>query len=155
MSGSELGLAACDRTDTLGAQPTTTTTTLFGNFDSPVAVRLVERAGLSRATVIGEIDLGTAPFVEDVLARCLARSPKVLDLDLGEVEFFDCAALNALLRLRQRALGRGAALTVSQTSPPVSRVLELTGTRPLFTAGNDHAGGSRWRIVRRARAGRR
>lgn len=147
MSASELRLPACDRQEPRTARPTTTTA--FTGFDSDIAVRLVERADLTRAAIAGEIDLGTAPLVGEILTGCLARSPGAMDIDLGDVTFFDCSGLNSLLRVRQRAAEQGIALTVSQMSPPVSRILELTGTRDLF--GRRPAAGPRPRIVRPAR----
>jgi anti-anti-sigma factor len=125
---------------------------VFRSFDSDLAVRLVERAGLNRAVVAGEIDLATAPVVEEVLTDLLIRNPSGLELDLGDVTFLDCSGLNALLRLRERAAEKGVALTVSALSPTVGRVLDITSTRALFTVKTPLAPAPR--TVRAARTGR-
>jgi anti-anti-sigma factor len=97
-------------------------------------VRTVESAGRTRAVITGELDLATAPTAGAILTDCLVLSPAGLDVDLGDVAFFDCAGLNMLLRLRARALDLGVELTVSALAPSVARVLDLSGTRALFAS---------------------
>lgn len=88
----------------------------------------------TRATVIGEVDLDCAPMLQDVLADNLRLSPGGLDIDLRGIAFFDCSGLNVLLRLRGLAEQFGTELTVTGMTPAVTRVLDLTGTRGLFTS---------------------
>ncbi|SEG95768.1 anti-anti-sigma factor [Actinacidiphila yanglinensis] len=147
MTASELRLPARGKPEPRTGEPTTTSA--FTSFDSDIAVRLVERAELTRAAVAGEIDLSTAPLMNEILTGCLARSPGTLDLDLGDVAFFDCSGLNALLHVRQRAADQGVALTVSQMSPPVIRILQLTGAHSLFS--HEPGAEPRQRLVRPAR----
>ncbi|WP_435126968.1 STAS domain-containing protein [Actinacidiphila sp. bgisy144] len=109
-------------------------TSSYQDFDSGLAVRTVESAGHTRAAVAGELDLATAPTAGDILTDCLVLSPAGLDVDLGDVAFFDCAGLNMLLRLRARALDLGVELAISALSPSVARVLDLSGTRELFAS---------------------
>ncbi|WP_328460275.1 STAS domain-containing protein [Streptomyces sp. NBC_00448] len=140
-----------------GDDPAQSRTATFRDIGSGLTIRTVERNGRCRAAVCGEIDLATAAGVGSVLAHCLERSPGGLDLDLGDVLFFDCVGLNMLLRLRSRAIDRNVTLTVSALAPTVARILELSGTRGLF--GSPEEAGPTPRIVRPARwrsaAGRR
>lgn len=97
-----------------------------------MCVRLTADAGGTRAAVTGEVDHGCAPTLERVLVDGLGQSPGGLLLDLGGVSFCDCAGLNALLRVRHRAIGSGRELTIAALSPPVERLFVLTGTHALF-----------------------
>ncbi|MFF8926782.1 ANTAR domain-containing protein [Streptomyces longwoodensis] len=83
-------------------------------------------------TVRGDLDLDAARPLERGLRTALVSSVHGVDLDLSEVGFCDCAALNVLLAARQRALTEGKTLDLTATAPTVDRVLDLTGTRSLF-----------------------
>jgi anti-anti-sigma factor len=92
-------------------------------------------------TVRGEMCLDVDDTLQQRLLRALADSVSGLDLDLGEVDFCDCTGLNALLRVRREALAEGKTITVRAAGLPVERLLELTGTRPLFTTQAEQDGG--------------
>jgi anti-anti-sigma factor len=53
-------------------------------------------------------------------------------VDLTDVGFFCSTALNALLRLRLDAEEHGIVVHLSALPPIAARVLEITGTAPLF-----------------------
>ncbi|WP_225851144.1 STAS domain-containing protein [Streptomyces sp. HPF1205] len=97
-----------------------------------MCVRLTEGGGRTRAVVTGEVDHGCAPTLERVLLDGLGQSPGGLLLDLGGVSFCDCAGLNALLRVRHRAIGGGREVTIAALSPAVERLFVLTGAHALF-----------------------
>lgn len=121
---------------------------------SGLVVRLAEADGRIRACVHGEIDLDCADLLERVLADALRSAGGAVDLDLSGVGFFDCAGLNALLRLRALARCEGVELAVVPVSAPVARVLDLTGTWPAFpqaAAAVDSAPTLRLRPAHRAR----
>jgi len=99
---------------------------------SGLQVRLTEAGARTRATVIGEVDLGCAGMLQHVLQDTLSSAPGGLDLDLSGVAFFDCSGMNVLLRLRAQARGLGVPLAVVRMSPAVVRVLELTRSGALF-----------------------
>ncbi|WP_103349163.1 STAS domain-containing protein [Amycolatopsis sp. CA-128772] len=81
------------------------------------------------AEVTGEIDLGTARRLDEVLQ---ARVPGRLDelvIDLSGVTFFSVAGLNSLLRARLLADAAGAHLTVEAgRSRAVRRLFTLIPT---------------------------
>jgi anti-anti-sigma factor len=99
-----------------------------------LTIRLTEATDHTHATVIGEVDLDSAAMLRHVLTDSLRLSPGGLDLDLRGIAFLDCSGLNVLLRLRTLAKRSGTELTVSGMAPPVTRILELTGTRGLFAS---------------------
>ncbi|MGV9556955.1 anti-sigma factor antagonist [Streptomyces sp. NPDC003401] len=80
----------------------------------------------------GELDLDATEQLEHALRAALAGAARAVDLDLGAVEFCDCAVLNVLLELRERGLSQGKEVVIRSASPVVERLLELTGTGRLF-----------------------
>ncbi|MFF9134688.1 ANTAR domain-containing protein [Streptomyces sp. NPDC014806] len=95
-----------------------------------------------RITVRGELDLDAGESLDRALRSALTRSTGGVELDLSEVAFCDCSALNVLLSHRRRALDEGKTLTVGAASAGVLRLLELTGTAALFAVGADAGGGA-------------
>ncbi|WP_327287155.1 STAS domain-containing protein [Streptomyces sp. NBC_01198] len=109
---------------------------------SGLVLRLSDADGLTRASVHGEIDFDSADLLERVLSGALLAAPRGLHVDLGSVGFFDCAGLNALLRVCAQAGPGGGELTVTAISAAVARVLDLTQTWlafPLAAAPEDRA----------------
>ncbi|OPF74561.1 hypothetical protein VT50_0226490 [Streptomyces antioxidans] len=89
--------------------------------------------GARKVVVVnGEVDYETAPVMSAVLGNALRDSAEGVDVDLSAVRFWDCSALNALLRLRREALAHGKTVIVRSPSRTVRRVLTLTGTSRLF-----------------------
>jgi anti-sigma B factor antagonist len=73
----------------------------------------------------GEIDMITAPALEDAVRQSLAERPAVLVIDLTGAQFFSSAGIAVLvLAHRNRA---GVALRVVARDRIVLRPLELTG----------------------------
>ena len=105
---------------------------IVSHIRSELSVRMAEVEGRTRVTVHGEIDLDCAEMVEHVLIDALRFSPGGLDVDLSAVRFFDCAGLNALLKVRAAGRGSGAELRLTAMSPAVARVMDLTGSRAAF-----------------------
>ncbi|MFF3736941.1 ANTAR domain-containing protein [Streptomyces sp. NPDC002566] len=84
--------------------------------------------------VRGELDLDACERLAHVLRSALAEAADGVDLDLGEVDFCDCSALNALLGARERGLEQGKTVALRAAGPVVARLLALTATDTLFTA---------------------
>jgi anti-anti-sigma factor len=74
----------------------------------------------------GEVDLATAPVVEDELRRAEA-SQDLIVLDLRDVSFMDSTGIRTLVAADRRNRERGAALVVVQGSRQVRRLFELSG----------------------------
>jgi anti-anti-sigma factor len=86
--------------------------------------------------VRGELDLDAGEALQRTLRQALARSVRGVDLDFGDVGFCDCATLNVLLALRERALHEHKTVALRAASPALTRLLELSGTGPLFADGD-------------------
>ncbi|MFJ1967725.1 ANTAR domain-containing protein [Streptomyces sp. NPDC087903] len=88
-------------------------------------------------TIRGELDLGVDQWLRQCLRSALARSVRGIDLDLYDVGFCDCSALNVLLTVRRQALAESKTVTIRAVGPAVERVLELTDVLSLFTAHDE------------------
>ncbi|WP_445519149.1 STAS domain-containing protein [Streptomyces sp. NEAU-174] len=102
---------------------------------SPSSILLTDSypEGPRKVVVVnGEVDYETAPVMSAALRNALRDSAEGVDVDLSAVRFWDCAALNTLLRLRREALAHGKTVIVRSPSRTARRVLDLTGTARLF-----------------------
>ncbi|MFD7856194.1 STAS domain-containing protein [Streptomyces microflavus] len=75
----------------------------------------------------GEIDLHTAPQLQDAVDAAQHGPDRPLHLDMTDVSFCDCSGLNVLLRARTRGPVR-----IQGAQPILLHVLTLTGTRDMF-----------------------
>jgi anti-anti-sigma factor len=93
------------------------------------------------AVLAGELDLVNADLIDDQLGGVVRRGPpRVLVLDAASVDFCDCAALHALLRLRAEAESVGCRVVISAPSPPMLRLLRLFEVDRLFGYPPDGSG---------------
>jgi anti-anti-sigma factor len=75
--------------------------------------------------VTGELDLTTRPVLAERLALVLVARPRRLVVDMAGTRFVDCGSARLIVTAGQ-FLPSGR-LTIRRPSPPVRRVLELTG----------------------------
>lgn len=75
----------------------------------------------------GELDLATAPALDQVLDEEQARSRNLVLLDLRRLTFLDSTGVHILLRAQERALTGGSELTIVRGSCQVQRALEVAG----------------------------
>jgi anti-anti-sigma factor len=98
-----------------------------------VCVRTGNGTRAAQVTVDGELDMFTAPALEQAIADVLAGAGDAgIELDMTGVSFMDSTGLRALLAARQRADSAGCRLRLVGAAPSVRRVLELTRTTSLF-----------------------
>lgn len=76
--------------------------------------------------VAGEIDLVTAPRLEESVTRELAHRPKILVIDLTDVAFLASAGMSVLVAAHNQA-GEHTDLRVVASGSATFRPLELTG----------------------------
>jgi anti-anti-sigma factor len=82
----------------------------------PLAIRVLTQGGTVRVRVIGEVDLQTAPMLEEALLREVEIGSEVL-LDPSEVSFIDSAGLHAIIAAAQRAKSNGGRLALAARLP--------------------------------------
>ncbi|HYB28776.1 MAG TPA: STAS domain-containing protein [Solirubrobacteraceae bacterium] len=73
----------------------------------------------------GELDLASAEHREHRVVTALRAHRRRTVIDLAEVQFIDCAGLNALLRAHERAGHGSQPLIVRNVSPQAQRLFEL------------------------------
>lgn len=95
-------------------------------------VSVVGREGShSVVSVRGEMDLHTAPKVEDAIGRCANGSGAVV-VDMSGVTFMDSTALSTFMRSKDQLSGRGVDLRLAAPSPAVGRIFDVTGFGDYF-----------------------
>jgi anti-sigma B factor antagonist len=89
--------------------------------------------GIRVLTVRGELDLSTAPELEQPLEEAVAAGDASILIDLSECEFIDSTGIALIVRAWQRldenADGNegGRRVVLSSSNEQVRRVLEVTG----------------------------
>lgn len=102
--------------------------------DSPTLRCFVEFEGdTARVLPVGEIDIGTAPVVEERLEAARSVGVAHIVLDLRETTFMDSTGLHLLLRWHGRARNERFSFGLIQGPDAVRRVVEITGIAPLLT----------------------
>jgi anti-sigma B factor antagonist len=82
------------------------------------------------AVTLPEIDSATAPTLASQLA-VVDPGDEVL-VDLSAVTFCDSTGIRVLLAALKRQMAGGGSLRLVQVTPPVSRLLEMTGLHNLM-----------------------
>jgi anti-anti-sigma factor len=77
--------------------------------------------------VTGEIDLNSAPWLQEQLLRIMRASGPRLLVDLSGVSFIDCAGLRMLLGTCRCAGEQACSVAFVAVSGHVRRLAELTG----------------------------
>ena len=79
-------------------------------------------------TPVGELDMATAPHLEEQVAELRGSGFEELVMDLRELDFIDSTGLKLLLGLRE-----GGSLMLIDGDEPVKRLFDLSGVRAQFT----------------------
>ena len=74
----------------------------------------------------GELDISTAPKVEDELARVEPNRPEVIVLDLSDLAFMDSTGLRLLIAADTRARQQSRRLVIVKGPEAVQRVFRIT-----------------------------
>ncbi len=89
--------------------------------------------GVAVVAVSGELDIATAPQLDDTLNRLAARERSIV-VDLAEVSFLESTGLAVLLRASRKATSGGWSFALAPGLPEaVSHVLDMTNVTPHFT----------------------
>jgi anti-anti-sigma factor len=82
--------------------------------------------GAVHIRLTGELDISTAPKVEDELARVEPNRPDVIVLNLSNLTFMDSTGLRLLIAADTRARQQGRRLTIVKGPESVQRVFRIT-----------------------------
>jgi anti-sigma B factor antagonist len=75
----------------------------------------------------GEVDVATAPELDQRLQEIATGGHTHVLIDLSEVEFMDSTGLHSIIRAQCFADANGRQLTLRHGSPQVRRLFEITG----------------------------
>nr|WP_272910353.1 STAS domain-containing protein [Streptomyces mexicanus] len=92
--------------------------------------------------VAGELDLGTAEQLVQIVRMCLAHHPDLLRVDVSELSFCDWYGLKTLLALNLEARRYGTVLTLSgAVRPQLARLIAATGASDVLPVSGVRATG--------------
>lgn len=100
---------------------------------------VTDHDGVAVLSIGGEIDLVTAPALEEAIGGVVAENPTALVIDLSGVEFLGSVGLKILAATYEK-LGNSAEFGVVARGPATRRPIHLTGldkTFPLYPTLDD------------------
>lgn len=84
-------------------------------------------------SVVGEVDIATAPTMLEAASAALAQETvRTVRVDMSQVSFVDSCGLKALVELRQAARMLEKSVVLLAPRPAQLHLLELTGLDTLF-----------------------
>jgi anti-sigma B factor antagonist len=100
--------------------------------------RIEERVdeGVPVITVVGEIDVATAPHLRESLHRVIAQGQSTVVLDMLAVTFLDSTALGVLVGGLKRCRELGGELHVVVADARIRKIFEITGLNKVFPLAN-------------------
>jgi anti-sigma B factor antagonist len=90
-------------------------------------VQLQPRSDAALIAVSGELDIASAPELEQAFDQIRPESTKLVIVDLRELDFMDSTGLSIIVRAHQRLAESDCELTLIKGQPQVQRLLDLTG----------------------------
>ena len=88
-------------------------------------VSLVPRSGVARLSLSGELDVATAPRLEEALSNA---DGVVVILDLRRLTFMDSSGLHTILSAHARLSDANRRLVLVPGPPAVQQIFEITST---------------------------
>jgi anti-anti-sigma factor len=93
----------------------------------PFTVDVDDSNGTPIVRVAGEVDMDTAPRLEQRLLQLAHDGAPLITVDLAELDFIDSTGLHALVVALKELRAYGGDLVLRSPSPSTARVLELSG----------------------------
>jgi anti-sigma B factor antagonist len=81
----------------------------------------------ARLTVVGELDLATAPRLQEAVQSHLAQGASSIVIDLGRLTFVDSSGLRLFIVLSDRANVEGWSLGLTRPPAESLSVFQITG----------------------------
>ncbi len=82
--------------------------------------------------VSGDVDLSTAPVLEQQLKELIDDGARAIVLDITDLKFIDAAGLSVLVRAADRLRRCDGGLQLRSPSRSVRKVLQITGLDTIF-----------------------
>ncbi|MGH9076335.1 MAG: STAS domain-containing protein [Acidimicrobiales bacterium] len=84
--------------------------------------------------LVGDLDNLSVPVLREALDAIYSSVCFDIRLDLAGLEFTDSSGLGAMVGAWRRCQREGGSLTVTNPSPPVRRLMDMTGISKLLLA---------------------
>jgi anti-sigma B factor antagonist len=88
-----------------------------------------------RILLTGDVDMATAPMLDERVDTLVRDGKHKLEIDLTQVKFIDSKGLASLVSTHRKLRGEGKSLVLSGVAPSVMRILEVTGLVRYFEFG--------------------
>ena len=95
-------------------------------------LQVVRNGRLTHISPCGELDIATAPQLEQALAEATGDGVGEVVLDLRQLTFMDSTGLRTLAQASARADRNGVAISIVRGPRQIERVLEISGLGPLL-----------------------
>lgn len=89
-------------------------------------IQQVKEGGVLTVALSGRMDTNTSPQLEEALSGQLGGID-ALRLDLAGLEYISSAGLRVLLSLHKQCSAAGTLMTVSNCTPVVQDIIDMTG----------------------------
>lgn len=99
---------------------------------TPFDVFVVHTGRAAVVQVWGELDLSTAPRLDEQLVSLADEGVLDVTVDLADLDFIDSSGLQALVAGLKRLREQGGGLRLHSPKPSTLKVLEITGLTSLF-----------------------
>ncbi len=89
-------------------------------------------SGYALVSVVGEVDVATAPQLRDRLGEAVAEGFPTVVADLTGVTFLDSTALGVLIETKKLCDGAGETMRIAVSEPRILKIFEITGLIEFF-----------------------
>jgi anti-anti-sigma factor len=93
--------------------------------------QLIEEPKGTVLKLIGQLDTNTAPLMSTLIARLQHAPPKVLILELQDLNYISSAGLRCVFQLQKLMKNENGRFVISQPSPQVRKVFDIVKAVPL------------------------
>ena len=114
-------------------QPRDRLVTTIQRVATELSINRRDEAGGVLLALSGELDVVSAPVLEQRLREALAEPGAHVTLDLSDLEFVDSAGVSVLIKAKQDAESRGSTLVLARATAQVHRVFALVGLADWLT----------------------
>ena len=93
--------------------------------------QLVEKPKGTGLKLVGQLDTDTAPLMSSLIAQLRSAPPRVLILELQDLNYISSAGLRCVFQLKKLMKDENGRFVISQPSPQVRKVFDIVKAVPL------------------------
>jgi anti-anti-sigma factor len=116
------------------AQPRDLIPTTIQRVATELSINRRDEAGGAVLVLSGELDVVSAPALEQHLNEALSKPDARLTLDLSDLQFVDSAGVSVLIKAKKDAESHGRTLVLARPTEQVHRVFALVGLADWLTS---------------------